>query len=46
MGSCSCLPSEAYKRNGATPISDTFTELPVPPHVAGVVGTFNVLFYI
>ena len=29
-----------------TPISDLFTELPVPPQVAGVVGTFNVLLYI
>ena len=26
--------------------SDLFTELPVPPQAAGVVGTFNVLFII
>ena len=42
--SCCCLPSETYGRNGATPIFRSFfTELPVPPQVAGVVGTFNVL---
>ena len=39
-----CLPSETYGRNGATPIFRSFfTELPVPPQAAGVVGTFNVL---
>ena len=42
--SCCCLPSETYGRNGATPIFRSFfTELPVPPQAAGVVGTFNVL---
>ena len=41
---CCCLPSETYGRNGATPIFRYFfTELPVPPQAAGVVGTFNVL---
>ena len=41
---CCCLPSETYGRNGATPIFRSFfTELPVPPQAAGVVGTFNVL---
>ena len=41
---CCCLPSETYGRNGATPIFNFFfTELPVPPQAAGVVGTFNVL---
>ena len=41
---CCCLPSESYGRNGATPIFRFFfTELPVPPQAAGVVGTFNVL---
>ena len=36
--------SETYGRNGATPIFRSFfTELPVPPQAAGVVGTFNVL---
>ena len=39
-----CLPSETYGRNGATPIFRFFfTELPVPPQAAVVVGTFNVL---
>ena len=41
---CCCLPSETYGRNGATPIFRSFfTEQPVPPQAAGVVGTFNVL---
>ena len=41
---CCCLPSETYGKNGATPIFRSFfTELPVPPQAAGVVGTFNVL---
>ena len=41
---CCCLPSETYGRNGATPIFRSFfTELPIPPQAAGVVGTFNVL---
>ena len=44
LSCCCCLPSETYGRNGATPIFRFFfTELPVPPQAAGVVGTFNVL---
>ena len=43
MNHC-CLPSETYGRKGATPIFRSFfTEMPVPPQAAGVVGTFNVL---
>ena len=39
-----CCCSETYGRNGATPIFRSFfTEMPVPPQAAGVVGTFNVL---
>ena len=41
---CCCLPSETYGRNVVTLIFRYFfTELPVPPQAAGVVGTFNVL---
>ena len=40
---CCCLPSETYGRNGVFQFSDLFTELPVPPLAAGVVGPVNVL---
>ena len=45
LPACCCrLPSETYGRNGATPIFRSFTELPVPPQAAGVVGTFLIIF--
>ena len=31
---------------GRLQLIDLFTELPVPPQAAGVVGTFNVFFFI
>ena len=31
---------------GRFQLSDLFIELPVPPHAAGVIGKFSVLFYI
>ena len=40
-----CLP-RPMEGMGRLQLSDLFTELPVPPQAAGVVGTFNVLLYI
>ena len=37
-----CLP-RPMEGMGRLQFSDLFTELPVPPQAAGVVGTFNVL---
>ena len=41
-----CLPTRPMEGMGGLQCSDLFTELPVPPQAAGVVGTFNVLLYI
>ena len=40
-----CLP-KPMEGMGRLQFSDLFTEQPVPPQAAGVVGTFNVLLYI
>ena len=37
---CSCSPSETYGRKWGDSNFQIFTELPVPPQAAGVVGTF------
>ena len=37
-----CLP-RPMEGMGRLQFSDLFTELPVPPHVAGVIGTFFII---
>ena len=37
---CCCSPSETYGRKWGDSNFQILTELPVPPHAAGVVGTF------
>ena len=37
---CCCSPSETYGRKWGDSNFQILTELPVPPQVAGVVGTF------
>ena len=43
---CFCSPSETYGRKWDDSNLQNFTELPVPPQAAGVIGTFLMSFFI